>query len=244
MAENAFLTADISHHIGAFHLDARFHLSASWTVLFGPSGAGKSTVLRALAGLLVPEKGSIVLRNRILLERQNGISVAPGQRGIGFLTQQPALFPHMSARRNIAFGLHKLAHHERDLRVTEMLELFRLDRLAERMPGELSGGEYQRVALARSLAPRPDLLLLDEPFSGLDAELKAAVLNDLTTWLQKHRTPVLYVSHDLVEAYQTHAEVIVMENGRVETQGAVHEVLAPRREELLRQLGANSVARC
>ncbi|HZU10029.1 MAG TPA: ATP-binding cassette domain-containing protein [Pseudacidobacterium sp.] len=233
MAETAFLTVEISHRIGGFHLEAGFHLSAPWTVLFGSSGAGKSTVLRAVAGLLTPHKGRVALRNRILLDTSSGISLAPGQRGIGFLTQQPALFPHMSVRRNIAFGLHQLTHDRRESRTKEMLALFRIEKLADRMPSELSGGEYQRVALARSLAPRPELLLLDEPFSGLDAELKTSILKDLST-----QTPLLYVSHDLAEAYQTNAEVIVLDNGRIETQGPVHEVLAPKRAQLLRQLGA------
>jgi ABC-type sulfate/molybdate transport systems ATPase subunit len=238
VAESAFLTAEISHRIGSFHLEAHFHLSAPWTVLFGPSGAGKSTVLRVLAGLVAPSEGRILMGNRVLLDTRSGLTVAPGHRGIGFLTQQPALFPHMSVRRNIAFGLHQLAREEREQRLKEMLALFRIGPLAERMPSELSGGEYQRAALARSLAPRPELLLLDEPFSGLDAELKASILDDLSAWLRKSHTPLLYVSHDLVEAYQTNAEVIVLENGRIETQGPVHEVLAPKREQLLQQIGA------
>jgi ABC-type sulfate/molybdate transport systems ATPase subunit len=240
VAETVFLSAEITHRMNAFRLEASFQLTASWTVLFGPSGAGKSTILRVLSGLLFPQNGHILLHHHTLLDTQSGIAVTAGKRSIGFLTQQPALFPHMTVRRNIAFGLGGLARDESNRRVQEMLELFRLNTLSKRLPAELSGGEYQRVALARSLAPKPALLLLDEPFSGLDSELKASILVDLTAWLKTNQVPALYVSHDLVEAYQTNAEVIIIENGKVETQGPVHEVLAQRRQHLLQQLGVPS----
>jgi molybdate transport system ATP-binding protein len=235
--ENAFLTADIAHRIGLLDLRVRFSLTSPWTVLFGPSGAGKSTILRILAGLTQPQGGSITLQRRTLLDVENHVSIPVGQRRIGFLTQQPALFPHMTVRRNIAFGLQSLVKEKRHQRITEMLRLFRVEDLAARLPAELSGGEYQRVALARALAPEPKFLLLDEPFSGLDSDLKESILNELTTWLAARRVPALYVTHDLAEAYQTGGDVIVIENGRVETQGPVQQVLAPRREQLLRQLG-------
>lgn len=238
MVEGSFLTAELAHPIGAFQLEANFALHARWSVLFGPSGAGKSTILRILAGLQQPRSGSIALHNRRLLSTQNGISVPAGERSIGFVTQQPALFPHMSVHGNIAFGLHGRERNRRDDRVAEMLRLFHIDGLADRLPDRLSGGEYQRVALARTLAPEPKLLLLDEPFSGLDSELKVAILEDLSAWLDAHQVPALYVSHDVAEAYQTGADVIVIENGRIERQGPVHEVLALHREKLLRQLGA------
>jgi ABC-type sulfate/molybdate transport systems ATPase subunit len=113
-----------------------------------------------------------------------------------------------------------------------------MEALSKRLPAGLSGGERQRVALARALAPEPALLLLDEPFSGLDAALKESILMELTTWLSARNVPALYVSHDVAEAYQTAAEVIVVENGRTEVQGPVQEVLASRRQQLLQQLGA------
>jgi molybdate transport system ATP-binding protein len=240
VTETAFLSVDIEHHIGTFDLHASFRLDQPWTVLFGPSGAGKSTILRVLAGLMCPTSGVVTLKGQVLLQTNTGIHLPAGKRGIGFVTQQPALFPHMSVGRNVAFGLHALDHSEREQRVAEMLKLFRMEALAKRMPAELSGGERQRVALARALAPGPDLLLLDEPFSGLDAALKESILTDLTSWLCARNVPALYVSHDVAEAYQTAAEVIVVENGRTETQGPVQEVLASRRQHLLTQLGALS----
>jgi molybdate transport system ATP-binding protein len=238
--DKAFLTADLEHCIGTFHLRIRFSLTSPWTVLFGPSGTGKSTILRILAGLIQPQNGKITMQNRVLLDMRQGIFIQAGRRRIGYVTQQPALFPHMTVRRNVAFGLHTLAPEERDQRVKEMLRLFRVEELSERLPKELSGGEYQRVALARALAPEPKLLMLDEPFSGLDTDLKASILSELTIWLAARGVPAFYVSHDLAEAYQTAADVIVIENGRLEVQGPVEQVLAPRRERLLRQLGVVS----
>lgn len=238
MAEDPFLTADIAHNLGAFDLRVSFSLNAPWTVLFGPSGAGKSTILRVLSGLLHPASGTVTLQDCTLLNTGQKLSVPAGKRGIGFVTQQPALFLHKTVRGNIAFGLHSLDRSRREHRIQEMLKLFRIEDLPDRMPRELSGGQLQRVALARSLAPGPKLLLLDEPFSGLDAELKESILAELTAWLAARGVPALYVSHDLAEAYRTGAEVIVIENGRIETQGPVHQVLAPRRDHLLRQLGA------
>jgi len=235
--DSAFLTADMEHRVGTFTLRINFSLTTPWTVLFGPSGAGKSTILRILGGLLQPQNGRITMQDHIVLDVKQGISIPAGKRKIGYVTQQPALFPHMTVHRNVAFGLHALPPKERSRRVSEMLRLFRVDGLSERMPGELSGGEYQRVALARALAPEPRLLMLDEAFSGLDADLKESILSELTVWLAARGVPALYVSHDLGEAYQTAANVIVIDKGGVEVQGPVQEVLAPRRERLLRQLG-------
>ncbi len=240
MSDTAFLTAEIEHRIGTFNLRIGFSLTSNWTVLFGPSGAGKSTILRILAGLIQPQNGKITMQNRVLLDVQQRMSIQAGKRRIGYLTQQPALFPHMTVCRNVAFGLHAFSPDERNQRVKEMLRLFRVEELSDRLPGELSGGEYQRVALARALAPGPRLLMLDEPFSGLDAELKESILSELTVWLAARKVPALYVSHDLAEAYQTAADVIVIENGRLEVQGPVQHVLALRRERLLRQLGVFS----
>jgi molybdate transport system ATP-binding protein len=237
--DTAFLTAEIEHHFGLFDLRISFGLTSPWTVLFGPSGAGKSTILRILAGLIQPQNGKITLQKCVLLDSNEGVCISTGKRRIGYVTQQPALFPHMTVRRNVAFGLHEFSPEERNRRVSEMLRLFRVERLAERFPRELSGGEYQRAALARTLAPEPKLLMLDEPFSGLDAELKESILSELTAWLAEREVPALYVSHDVAEAYQTAADVIVIENGRLETQGPVQQVLASRREQLLRQLGVS-----
>jgi molybdate transport system ATP-binding protein len=229
---------DVRLRRGGFGLEARFELASEWTVLFGPSGAGKTTLLRILSGLLAPDQGRVLLGQRVLTDTDAGVAVEPGQRRIGFVTQQAALFPHLTARANVAFGLHALGRDEREARVAEMLELFDAASLAERRPGALSGGEKQRIALARALAPRPELLLLDEPFAALDLAAKSAIVEKL----RASGVPVLYVSHALADAWQMNADAIVLEAGQIAAQGPARAVLAPYRERLLEQLGAEAAS--
>jgi molybdate transport system ATP-binding protein len=236
---NVYLQADIEHPLGDLSLRISCALSAPWTVLFGPSGAGKTSLLRVLGGLTRPEHGRVVLEGRTLVETARGIWVPPAERAIGFVTQRPTLFPHMDVAGNVAFGLSRLRRHASGECVEQMLQLFHAGHLAKRRPADLSGGEKQRVALARALAPEPRLVLLDEPFTGLDADLKASILESLTAWLAQRKIPALYVSHDVAEAYQTEADVMVIENGQIQAHGPAQVVLATRREQLLRQLGAS-----
>jgi molybdate transport system ATP-binding protein len=228
--------ADVRFSRAGFNLEARFELGPGWTVLFGPSGAGKTTLLRILSGLVAPDLGRIFLGPRVLIDTDAGLAVAPGQRRIGFVTQRAALFPHLTARANVAFGLQALKGVEREARVAEMLDLFDAAPLADRKPGALSGGEQQRVALARALAPRPELLLLDEPFAALDIEARTAIVEKL----RASGLPVLYVSHALADAWQMNADAIVLEAGKIEVHGPAREVLASYRERLLEQLGADT----
>jgi molybdate transport system ATP-binding protein len=232
-----YLQVDVEHTLGELSLRVSCALSAPWTVLFGPSGAGKTSLLRVLAGLTRPDRGRVVLHGRTLVETESGGWVPPGQRAIGFVTQRPTLFPHMNVTANVSFGLSGLDGRSRKERVGQMLELFQAGQLAKRMPGDLSGGEKQRVALARALAPGPRLLLLDEPFTGMDADLKVSILQQLTTWLTEREVPALYVSHDVAEAFQTTADVVVIDHGEIQAHGPARVVLADRREQLLRQLG-------
>jgi molybdate transport system ATP-binding protein len=231
-----YLQLEIEHTLGDLSLRVSCALSAPWTVLFGPSGAGKTSLLRVLGGLIRPNRGRIVLRGRALVDTAKGVWVRPAQRGIGFVTQRPTLFPNMDVTANVAFGLSGLSRRSREERVAQMLELFHSSHLAKRMPADLSGGERQRVALARALATEPTLLLLDEPFTGLDADLKVAIMEQLTASLAKRQVPALYVSHDVAEAFQTAADVLVIDHGQIQAHGPAHVVLAARREQLLRQL--------
>jgi molybdate transport system ATP-binding protein len=228
---------DVEHALGDLSLRVSCVLSAPWTVLFGPSGAGKTSLLRILGGLVRPGRGRVVFQGRTLVETEHGVWVPAAKRTIGFVTQRPTLFPNMDVTANVAFGLYGLDRHARDRRVAQMLELFHAAQLASRMPADLSGGEKQRVALARALAPEPRLLLLDEPFTGLDADLKAAIMEQLAAWLLERKVPVLYVSHDVAEALETAADVMVMDRGLIQAHGPAQVVLAGRREQLLRQLG-------
>jgi ABC-type sulfate/molybdate transport systems ATPase subunit len=241
-ASAPILEVDIRYRRGAFALEARFRLLSPWTVLFGPSGAGKTTLLRVLAGLTAPDSGRVVMGGRVLTDTAARTFVRPGvdagQRRMGFVTQQAALFPHLTARANVAFGLASLARSAREERVEQMLKRFDAHALAERRPDALSGGERQRIALARALAPQLDLLLLDEPFAALDADARAAMIDAL----RSSGVPVLYVSHDLADAWQANADAVALEAGRVIAQGEARTVLAGYRERLLTQLGVDTAA--
>lgn len=224
----------LRHRQGPFTLDAAFSLAARWTVIFGPSGAGKSTVLRLLAGLATPKDGRIFLDGSAVFDTAAGINLRPGRRSMGFVTQQAALFPHLSARDNVAFGIRHLDEESRDRRVAEMLRLFGAEDLADRRPAQLSGGERQRVALARALAPDPRLLLLDEPLAALDDDSAHHILERLLALTVR----VVYVSHELTEIWPLPAEVVLLEAGRVTATGPLQQVLAPHRDRLLRLLGS------
>jgi ABC-type sulfate/molybdate transport systems ATPase subunit len=226
----------IRHRQGRFTLDTAFSLTEGWTVIFGPSGAGKTTLLRILAGLLQPASGHIQFLDRTLLDTATRLSVPAGKRSIGFVTQQPALFPHLTVRQNIAFGIRHLNPNERAARVREMLRLFGAEALADQLAPQLSGGERKRIALARALAPAPELLLLDEPLAGLDDASAQDILSRLLSLQASSQIRVVYVSHDLAEIWRLPAEVVFLESGRVTAVGPLQQVLAPHRERLLRQL--------
>ncbi|KAA2283924.1 ABC transporter ATP-binding protein [Arenimonas fontis] len=177
--------------------------------LLGPSGCGKTTLLRAIAGLHPPASGALRLRGR------DALPLPPEQRGLGFVFQDLALFPHLSVAGNVGFGLHRLQPAARRERVAATLALLGLDGLGGRYPHELSGGQQQRVALARSLAPRPDLLLLDEPFSSLDADLRGRLRDELRILLKQLGIAALLVTHDQEEAFAFADRVGVMQGGRL-----------------------------
>lgn len=226
------LSVDVRYCRQDFGLDVSFALRAPWTVLFGVSGAGKTTLLRLISGLLTPTEGRITLGSRSFFDSASRINLAPSQRKAGFVTQHASLFPHLTARENVAFGLHKLTPAAREARVEEMLDLFEARTLAERRPDRLSGGEKQRIALARALAPRPELLLLDEPFAALDLSARSLIIGRI----RETGIPVLHVSHDLADAWQMEAEALILEDGSIRAQGDARKVLAPYRERLLAQL--------
>ena len=163
----------------------------------GPSGQGKSTLLRCIAGLEQPQKGSIRIDGQKVFAE--GVNISPEKRQVGLVFQDYGLFPHMTVAQNIAYGLHRLGREERARRVHDMLTLIRMESLANRHPYAISGGQQQRVAIARALAPNPKLLLLDEPFSNLDAKLKEDIREEMRDMLAQTASTSLFVSHDLAD---------------------------------------------
>jgi molybdate transport system ATP-binding protein len=196
----------------------------SITVLFGPSGCGKTTVLRCLAGLLRPDKGTIRCDGNVWLDSSAGTYLTPQRRGVGFLFQDYALFPHMTVASNVAYSLKGLVPDERRKRVADLLTMFELTGLEQRYPHQVSGGQQQRVALARALAHRPRLLLLDEPLSALDGPTREQIRPELRRWLAGFGIPVVLVTHDRTEAMALADQLIVMDHGRMVQKGTVDEV--------------------
>lgn len=186
--------------------------------ILGASGSGKSTLLRLIAGLETPEQGTIRLGERVLSDAR--VEVSPADRGIGMVFQDYALFPHLSAADNIAFGLHRMSRKERKTRLSELLELTQMTPYARRYPHELSGGQQQRVALARALAPGPSLLLMDEPFSSLDAELRQSIRTELRAILRRAGTSCLLVSHDREDVEAICDRTLIVTDGVWQEQSA------------------------
>jgi molybdate transport system ATP-binding protein len=210
------------------------------TALVGPSGCGKTTILRCLAGLETPERGRIVFGGETWFDSAAGVRLSPQRRGIGYLFQEYALFPHLSVADNIAFGLSRTAPAERTSRVDELVALLRLEGLARRFPQELSGGQQQRVALARTVAPRPRLLLLDEPLSALDGPTRSELRQELRGLLRRFAIPALIVTHDSDEVRAFADRVVVLDGGRVLQAGTVDEVTrAPANAAVARIVGRN-----
>jgi ABC-type sulfate/molybdate transport systems ATPase subunit len=228
-------------HQGAFRLEIECRLAAPWVVVFGPSGAGKSTLLRLIAGLDQPDSGRIAIHGQYVTDTEIGLHLKPGRRSTGLVTQQSALFPHLSVAANVAYGLADLSPATRQQRISTMLELVGAGHLSDRSPRAISGGEAQRVSLARALAPMPRLLLLDEPLSALDASARDQVLSRLQTWLLEEKIQTILVTHDAADALATEAEVVLISEGRLVSFGPASDVLAAERARLLARLSTNAV---
>ena len=233
------LLVDVEGMAGALDVHGSFKLNGTVGALFGPSGAGKTTLLRMISGLARPHAGTIQLGNRTLFSSSERVCLPAGRRGIGFVTQQPALFPHLPVEGNLRFGLRGISPREQDRRTEEVVELLAIAPLRERLPAMLSGGERQRVALARALAPGPRLLLLDEPFSALDAAGKAEVWDRLGAYLRQREIAALLVTHDPGEVWSRADTVVRMIGGVAREQGPPALLLRAEREEALRRLGVD-----
>ena len=212
------LTVDIRKTLGDFRLDMRFTADNGVLALLGASGCGKSMTLRCIAGVEKPDRGHIELNGRVLYDSGKRIDLKPQERRVGYLFQQYALFPNMTVRQNILCGLNREKDRAvKQRRLCEMLKMMQLEGFEERKPAQLSGGQQQRVALARILVNDPQILLLDEPFSALDSNLRDSLKVELRDLLKRFGREVLMVTHDRNEAYNMSREIAVMDGGRLLT---------------------------
>ena len=202
-----------------FSLETDFASESERLVLFGPSGSGKTLTIKAIAGLLRPDAGRIIIGGSILFDHRQNIDIPARHRNIGYVPQDYALFPHLNVADNLGFGLPKRwpgwLDREDRRRVTEFLEIFELTNLSASLPRDLSGGQRQRVALARALIRNPKLLLLDEPFSALDAILRAKMRQELLKIQEHFSIPVILITHDPEDVAALARTVVVYEHGRV-----------------------------
>ena len=237
------LSVRVCHRLSdKFALEAAFEASAGFTMLLGPSGGGKTTLLNCIAGFVRPHTGRISLGPRVLFNSAARIDMPVAERRLGYVFQNLALFPHLTVAQNVQYGIAKLAANERRARMMTMLESFRIAHLIARKPGEISGGERQRVALARSLVTNPAALLLDEPLTALDNATKSKILDDLRAWNASHEIPILYVTHSPDEAFALGERVVVLEDGKILAQGMPQQVLTtPRHETIAQVVGFENV---
>lgn len=219
----------VQRRSGGFGLDVAFEAPPGITTLFGPSGAGKSTTLAALAGLIAPTTGKIQLGENTWLDTGAGIDAPPHRRHVGFVFQSLALFPHLTAVGNVAYGMDRaLSRDERHARARELLERLGVAHLASRRPRTFSGGEAQRVALARMFATSPALVLLDEPFSALDDRLRRQLSAEVRSYVDERKIPALHVTHRLDEARELGDRAILLDAGRVAGVGTIDELARMR----------------
>ena len=240
------LEVTIAKRFEGFTLHADFTAGNTAAAILGASGCGKSMTLRCIAGVVKPDSGRIVLDGRVLFDSEKGIDLPPQQRNVGLLFQNNALFPNMTVEQNILCALKKEKDPAaRKAACGSALRAMRLEELAHRLPSELSGGQQQRAALARILAGRPRILMLDEPFSALDSYLREEVEGEVGSLLSNFDGTALLVTHDRDEAYRLCREMIVMDSGEVLRAGTTKEVFAdPRRLTAARLTGCKNILPC
>jgi len=227
---------------GSFLLNVHFRALAGFTILFGASGAGKTTLLDCIAGLTTPDEGRIALGGEEAYASDGGINLPAWKRRIGYVLQDLALFPHLTAAQNVEYGLRRLDPVERRKRSDHLFEAFRITHVRERRPAQISGGERQRVALARALVTEPRALLLDEPLAALDRTTRSQVIADLRRWNQHYRIPILFVTHSGEEVFALGEEVIVLEDGKIVAQGLPKDVMhAPQLETVAQLSGFENI---
>jgi molybdate transport system ATP-binding protein len=209
------LEVRVKRKLAGFTLDVAFSVNQEILAILGPSGSGKTMTLRCIAGLTQPDEGYIKLNDKVLLDTSAGINLPPQMRKVGFIFQNYSLFPHLTVNQNIAYGISHLPARQKKERVSELLEKMNIQQLGNRTPRQLSAGQQQRVAVARALAPEPEILLLDEPFSALDSLVKERLHLVLQSVQQFYKGNMLFVTHDLTEGFKLSSKIAVFESGQI-----------------------------
>jgi molybdate transport system permease protein len=236
------LSIDMERSLDAFAMQVKFNTGKGAMGLLGASGAGKSMTLRMIAGIVAPDRGRIVLNDRVLFDSASGQNIPAAQRRIGVVFQNYALFPRMTVAENVGFGLSALPGQERQARVQHQLERMHIVELADRYPEEISGGQRQRVAIARCMATEPDALLLDEPFAALDPHLRRQMEEQLRVTLADYNGAVIFVTHDMEEAFRFCGDLLVLDRGRVIACGPKHDLFErPRTMVAARLTGCKNI---
>lgn len=219
------MSVSIMHRLGSFTLDASFDATGPLTAIFGASGSGKSSVVNVIAGLIKPKTARIVIGDEVLTDTERGVSVPAHRRRIGYVFQDARLFPHLSVRQNLGFGRWFAPAERRYVDFDQIIGLLDIGTLLERKPGQLSGGEKQRVAIGRALLASPRLLLMDEPLSSLDAARKAEIIPYIERLRDDFSIPIVYVSHSVAEVARLASDIVVMASGRVIASGPAQDIM-------------------
>ena len=229
------LSVDVYTSLPGFELDCAFESESGITALFGRSGAGKSTLVNAIAGLVRPQRGAIVVNGERLFDSARGIDVPVERRRVGYVFQEGRLFPHLTVRGNLDYGLRRVGARERYVQLGQVVDLLGLEHLLERRPANLSGGEKQRVAIGRALLASPRVLLMDEPLAALDVLRKSEIMQYIERLHEEISVPIVYVTHAIEEIVRLADTVVVLAAGRVIAHGPVSDVMG--RPELRAQTG-------
>jgi len=241
-AVSALLEISIEKNLEYFNLGVGFSAGRGAVGLLGASGAGKSMTLRMISGIVTPDRGRIVLNGRVLYDSTTGEKISAAQRKIGVVFQDYALFPRMTVAENVGFGLSSLPESERQARIKQQLGRMRIAELADRYPAEISGGQRQRVAIARCMAIEPDALLLDEPFAALDPHLRRQTEEQLRETLGGYNGAVIFVTHDMEEAFRFCSDLLVLDCGKVIASGPKHQLFErPRSVAAARLTGCKNI---
>lgn len=226
----------------SFLLDVNFDADNEIVVLFGGSGSGKTTTLRCVAGIDKPDNGKIIINDKVYFDKEKNINIKPQMRNLGYVFQNYALFPHMNVWKNIEYGLKHLSEKDKKKRIEYMLQFFNIEHLVNHYPDQLSGGQQQRVALARALAPKPDILLLDEPFSALDMIIRNKLREKIKLIQNEFKIPVLFITHSPQEAFAVADKIVAYHNGHIQQIGTAEDIFyKPCNIEVAKLVGVTNI---